>query len=124
MLKRILTTAVFCLALAVCANAQGHHASFSWTLSTDDTTTTCAAPNTCSQTIYRIAGACGTAPTFTTPLSSLSATATTYTDSTIVPGIWCYGLSFTQNGLESAKDFVTVSLPPASQTGFTETGQS
>lgn len=102
------------------AQTVGHSVALSWVLSTDDTTSGCAAPNTCSQTIYRSLGSCTATPTFTTIGSPTSSTAT-FTDTTVVPGTYCYAVTFTQNGLESAKDITTVTLPPFAPTGMAGT---
>lgn len=88
-----------------------HTVALSWVLSTDDTTSGCTAPNTCAQTIYRALGACSTSNTFTS-LASPSASSAAFTDTTVVPGTYCYAVTFTQNGLESVKDTATVILPP------------
>lgn len=78
----------------------GHTAALSWTLSTDDTTSNCAAPSTCSQSVYRSAGACPAA--FGTPYATgLSATVTSFTDATPLFGNSCYAVTFTINGAES-----------------------
>lgn len=95
----------------------GHSVALSWVLSTDDTTTGCAAPNTCSQTVYRAPAACSTSSAFASIATPAASTAT-FTDSSIVPGTYCYAVTFTQNGLESAKDTATVILPPASPSGL------
>src|SRR5215472_7281670 len=109
-LRFLYVLAMLLLLTATLALAQGGHSvSLSWVLSTDDTTAGCAAPNTCSQTVYRASGACSTSSNFVsigTPAASIS----TFTDSTVVPGTYCYAVSFTQNGLESSKDTVTVKL--------------
>lgn len=93
------------------AQVGGHSVALSWVLSTDDTTVGCTAPNTCSQTVYRSLGACSTSSSFTSIATPSSSTAA-FTDLTVVPGTYCYAVSFTQNGLESAKDTATVILPP------------
>jgi len=100
------------------AEAQ-HTVTLSWTLSIDDTTANCATPNTCSETVYRAPGACSATSAFAAIGGSQLPTVITFTDSAVVPGVYCYAVSFTQNGLESAKDSVTVTLPPAQPSGIT-----
>lgn len=107
------------------AQAQGaHSAVLTWTLSTDDVTTSCTAGANCLQNVYRAPGACSPTSSFTllTP-TALGATVTTFTDSTITPGSWCYGVTFEINGLESAKDTATVTLQPSAPTGITATAK-
>lgn len=119
-MKRIL----ICLALFLCigsaVKAQSHSAALTWTLSSDDTTTACAVSGAnCSQAAYRAPGACSSTSVFTALSASLAATATTYTDSTLVPGNYCYAVTFTIGGLTSViyqsgnTNFTAVSLPPA-----------
>jgi hypothetical protein len=98
----------------------GHSAALTWTLSTDDTTTACAVTGAnCSQAVYRGPGACSATSTLTALNSSLSATATSYTDTTITPGQYCYAVSFTIGSETSViyasgnTNFSTVSLLPA-----------
>ncbi len=115
---------LICLALLLCigssVKAQSHSAALTWTLSSDDTTTACAVTGAnCSQAAYRAPGACSSTSVFTALSSSLAATATTYTDSTIVPGQYCYAVTFTIGGLTSViyqagnTNFTAVSLQPA-----------
>lgn len=100
----------------------GHSTALSWTLSADDTTTACTATAGCLQNAYRASGACSATSSFSLLTSTaLSATATTFTDTTVTPGVWCYGVTFEINGLESAKDTVSVTLQPASPTGASAT---
>lgn len=100
----------------------GHSTALTWVLSTDDTTTACTTTANCLQNVYRAAGACSVTSTFSLlTTTSLSSTATAFTDSTVTPGVWCYGVTFSINGLESAKDTVAVTLQPASPTGAAAT---
>lgn len=98
----------------------GHSTALTWTLSTDDNTTACSTTANCLQNVYRASGACTNTFTLLTT-TALSATASAFTDSTVTPGVWCYGVSFGINGLESAKDTVSVTLQPASPTGAAAT---
>lgn len=111
------------LALLMFASvAKAHTVSLAWTISVDDTTNNCVAAGSCHQTVYRAPGACGTATAFVS-LGTLTATQATYTDSTVTPGSWCYALTFTMNGVESARDTVSVSLQqPTAPTGIRVTG--
>lgn len=97
-----------------------HTATLNWTLSVDDVTASCSAAGACSQNVYRAPGACSSSSAFTL-LSSPSATATSYVDATVTPGTWCYGVTFVENGDESVKDTVTVTLQPAPPTGVAGT---
>lgn len=104
------------LLLSVSPAFAQHSAALTWTLSTDDTTAACSAAGaSCSQNVYAAKGACTQTggPIFSL-LSSQSATATVYTDTTITPGTWCYAVTFVLNGSESVKDTAQVSLQPAS----------
>ena len=104
------------------AQAASHSAVLTWVVSTDDTTTACSATGaTCAQNVYRAPSGCAvTNPAFVT-LTSLAATATTYTDSSITPGTWCYSVTFALNGTESVKNTAQVILPPAAPTSLTIT---
>lgn len=56
------------------------------------------------------------------PLNSspLAPGTATYTDTTVVPGVWFYSVESVENGVSSAPAVqVTVSLPPAPPTGLT-----
>ena len=94
-------------------SAAGSHSSvLTWPLSPDDTTANCTAPATCSQNIYRANTGCAVANPPLTLLTSVASTATTYTDSTITPGTWCYSVTFVLSGAESVKNTTqTVVLP-------------
>lgn len=124
--KSLILALLFCCIASFAAQpaaAQTHSATATWNLSTDDTTAACAAPSTCSQNGYKAPGVCSTTSVFT-QFTSLSATATTFTDATITPGKWCYAVTFVLNGSESIvflsgnTNFATVNLPPATQTNL------
>lgn len=89
----------------------GHSITLTWTLSADDTTANCTASAGCAETVYRGNGSC-TSATLTALSSGLVATSATFTDGAPTPGIICYGVTFTINGVESPKDTVTVTLQP------------
>lgn len=102
----------------------GHSTALTWILSADDTTTACTTSANCLQNAYRAAGACSTSSSFTLLTTTpLVATATAFTDSTVTPGVWCYGVTFGINGLESAKDTVSVTLQPAPPSGAAATSK-
>lgn len=91
--------------VSVNPEAQGtqnpHNVVLTWVLSSDDTTTACAAPNTCLQNTYRATGACSATSAFSI-VSSPAATATTLTDTNVSVGqTYCYQVTFEINGLES-----------------------
>ena|SRR5215472_4266326 len=115
----LLSMTVFCLLGLFTGrlNAQTHKATLTWTLSPDDTPMNCSTAGICSQTVYRASGSCGIASNFIV-LATLDQLAITYVDTTIIPGTWCYGVSFSEGGLESVKATVTVSLPPTSPTNL------
>lgn len=97
----------------------GHSTALTWILSVDDTTTACTTTANCLQNVYRASGTCSTSSSFSLlTTTALISTATAFTDSTVTPGVWCYGVTFGINGLESAKDTVSVTLQPASPSGL------
>lgn len=98
----------------------GHSATLTWVLSTDDNSTACTTSANCLQNVYRASGGCSNSFTLLTT-TPLSAAAAQYIDSTITPGVWCYGVTFEINGLESAKDTVAVTLQPAPPSGAAAT---
>jgi hypothetical protein len=100
----------------------GHSTALTWVLSTDDTTTACTTTANCLQNVYRGSGSCSVSTSFSLlTTTSLNATVTAFTDTTVTPGVWCYGVTFGINGLESTKDTVSVTLQPASPTGAAAT---
>jgi len=102
-----------------------HQVNLVWTLSSDDTTTNCPTITSCAQSVYRAAGTCSSTTTFTTALTTLSSSATTYIDTSVVVGqSYCYAVSFTANGTESSKsNQASAVVIPFSPTGFTASGQ-
>src|SRR5215831_17632004 len=91
--------------VSVSPEAQGtqnpHSVVRNWVLSSDDTTTACAAPNTCLQNVYRATGACSATSSFLV-ITSPAATAITFTDTNVSVGqTYCYQVTFEINGLES-----------------------
>ena len=123
-MKNLLRLSVLLLFAVAPAFAQAHSAALTWTLSADDTTTACAVTGAaCTQSVYRASGACSSTSIFTS-LASVSATAVAYTDSTIVPGNYCYAVTFTIGGQTSIiyqsgdTNFASVSLSPSPETGL------
>ena len=122
-MKNLLRLSVLLL-IASPTFAQAHSAALTWVLSSDDTTTACAVTGAaCTQSVYRASGACSSTSIFTS-LASVSATAVAYTDSTIVPGNYCYAVTFTIGGQTSIiyqsgdTNFASVSLSPSPETGL------
>ena len=77
------------------AFAAGHSATLSWAAPSDATSGT-------TYNLYRLAGSCPAAPTTGFTLLSAGITATTYTDSTVTVGSWCYYVTQVQNSTNSA----------------------
>lgn len=125
MKRLIFAVLLLCLGLSSAALPQGSHSAvLNWTLSVDDVTASCTAGANCLQNVYRASGVCSSTSSFTLLTgTALGPTVTTYTDSTITPGQWCYGVTFEINGLESAKDTTTVSLQPSAPTGIAATAK-
>ncbi|HUJ33272.1 MAG TPA: hypothetical protein VLY23_18465 [Candidatus Acidoferrum sp.] len=86
------TTSAACPTSAHCVN-------LSWTAPAD-------ASGSSTYNVYRMAGACpASAPTSTAGFTKLTAApqaATTYSDSTVTPGSWCYVATQVAGALESA----------------------
>lgn len=57
-------------------------------------------PSGTTYTVYRATGLCSGTPTFSKLASAL--TGKTYLDSTVIPGNYCYEVTATLNGMESA----------------------
>lgn len=108
------------LLLGTSARAQSHSVTLSWTVSTDDTTTSCASPNTCLQNVYRATGACSSSSTFSVVSSPLS-TANSFVDSNVSVGqTYCYQVTFVINGFESApSNQVSAVILPSPPSGLT-----
>lgn len=120
----VLTATPRLVAVPMAQAGGGHSTVMTWVLSTDDTTTACVTGANCLQNAYRASGSCSATSSFTLlTATALGATATTFTDSTVTPGVWCYGVTFEINGLESAKDTVTVTLQPAPPSGAAATAK-
>lgn len=119
-----LTVAPRLVAVPAAQAGGGHSAALTWVLSTDDTTTACTTTANCLQNVYRASGACSVSSSFSLlTTTALSSTVTAFTDSTVTPGVWCYGVTFEINGLESNKDTVAVTLQPAPPSGAAATAK-
>src|ERR1700682_5201994 len=114
---KILTLAFGVTLIFFCdaAHAEAHSVSLSWTASTD---------NVAGYNIYRLAGACPTSgSTGFTKITAAIVTGTTYTDSSITPGAYCYYATSTLNGAESApSNFASAVILPAPPTALSTTG--
>ena len=97
------------------APADAHSVSLSWTASTD---------SVAGYNIYRLAGACpASGSTGFTKITAAIVTGTTYTDSSITPGAYCYYATSTVNGAESApSNFASAVILPAPPTALSTTG--
>jgi hypothetical protein len=125
-MKRLIGLAVLlCIAsFAYVPAAKASTVALTWTLSTADTTTACAATGAnCSQTVYRATGPCSSTSVFVS-IATPAVSATSFTDTTPIYGQSCYAVSFTINGVTSVifatgqTDFATVSLPPPPPSGL------
>ena len=75
------------------ANAQAHSVSLAWTASIDSGS---------SYNLYRFSGACPASGTSGfTKITATPITGTSYTDSTVVAGTYCYYATSVLNGAES-----------------------
>lgn len=109
--KRVFFSFVFAAIMPVIASA--HSAQLTFTKSTDDT----AAPGQ-GYTTWRMSGACPANVTTTagfTALNSTLFTTNTYTDSTVIPGTYCYVVTFTAGSASSvpSNTALVVILPQA-----------
>jgi hypothetical protein len=97
--KKVFLGLVLALSLATAASA--HSVTLSWTKSTDDT-----GASGQGYTIYRLTGACTasntTSTTGFTALNTSLLEATTFTDTTVGAGTYCYVLTFTSASTASA----------------------
>jgi hypothetical protein len=83
------------LFVPVQAFAASHQAVLNWTASSD------AVPSS-TYSIFRASGACPAAPGTGFTLLASGVTGTTFTDTTITVGTWCYYVEQVQNGTNSA----------------------
>ncbi len=114
-MKRLLIVATF-LILAPAAMAAPHSVTLSWTASTD------AGVN---YNVYRISGTCPATATGFTQLNASAVTTTTYTDSGMVPGKWCYYVTSTLGGAESLpSNMASAVILPSAPTAVTITSSN
>lgn len=87
----------FCsfFAPVVAQAATGHSATLTWAAPSDATTGT-------TYSVYRMSGACPSAPGTAFSLLAAGITTTSYTDSTVTVGTWCYYVEQVQNSTNSA----------------------
>lgn len=120
-LKRILAVSVLAITLPVMASA--HSVALSFTKSTDDTGATGQ-----GYTAWRLSGTCPASVTTTTGFTSLNSTlftGTTFTDSTVIPGNYCYVLTFTAASASSVPSNTAAAvILPAAPTNVTVTGSN
>jgi hypothetical protein len=73
-------------------------------------------------TVYRATGLCSGTPTFSTLATGV--TVLTYTDATVTPGNYCYQVTATVNGVQSApSNSVLAPVPAFAPTALTFTVQ-
>lgn len=90
---------------AILAKAQTtHSATLTWTDTLNPATGT-------TYNIYRATGLCSGTPTFSKLASAVAAK--TYADSTVTPGNYCYEVTATVNGVESAPSNTALATVPA-----------
>ena len=92
-MKKILLTSFLMFTTLALAQAATHSAAVSWTASVDSSTAL-------TYTISRGTGAC---TPIVPPLTVLKAgvIATSYSDTTVVPGSYCYSITAVMNGMSS-----------------------
>lgn len=116
-LSKLLLGLIFLFAIPTFA--QAHSVSLGWTKSTDDTGVTGQ-----GYTIYRMSGSCPTtAPTTTTGFTALNtallaAGTVAYTDTTVIPGTYCYLATFTAaSAVSGVSNDAAATILPAAPTG-------
>ncbi len=93
-MKRILAFALFVMISAVALVAQsGHSATLTWTDTQNPAGTTYA--------VYRATGLCSGSPAFSKVADAL--TEKTYQDAAVTSGNYCYAVTATSGGVESAQ---------------------
>lgn len=98
---KLLLLALFAVAIAA---AQSQH---SVTLTWSDTTN----PSGTTYNVYRAQGLCSGTPTFSKLAAAVPAK--TYLDSTVTPGNYCYEVTATANGMESAPSNTALAPVPS-----------
>lgn len=103
-MRKTLTCLLLILASTAVARAQSTHTvTASWTDGKNPTGVT--------YTVYRATGLCSGTPTFAKLATGVSVL--TYVDSTVTPGNYCYEVTATVNGVESAPSNTALGTVPA-----------
>jgi hypothetical protein len=106
------------IALLLCGNAQAQAATHSVTLTWVDGKN----PFGVTYTVYRTVGLCSGTPTFSKLATGI--TVLTYSDTTVIPGPYCYTATATVAGVESAQAIpVQVTVPAFAPTALAATVQ-
>jgi len=117
-MKRFFIVVVLLFAFCSLASAQTattHNVTLSWTDTLNPATGT-------TYSVYRATGLCSGTPTFSKIATAL--TAKTYSDTTVTPGPYCYTVTATFNGVESAQsNTVQPNVPAFVPSGLTFTVQ-
>lgn len=119
--KKTLLGFLFALAMPIMASA--HSVTLGFTKSTDDTGATGQ-----GYTTWRQSGTCPASVTTTAGFTSLNSTLFTvasYTDSTVIPGNYCYIVTFTAAAATSVpSNTAGATILPAAPTNVTVTGSN
>ena len=98
-----LLLAILALAALLAAQTLQHSVVLTWTDSANPTGTT--------YSVYRATGLCSGTPTFSKLATAVSGL--TYTDQTVQPGNYCYQVTATANGVESAPSNTALAPVPS-----------
>jgi len=116
MLRKIIRLAFFAIFLLLCTadHAQAHSVTLTWTSSTDAGVT---------YNVYRLSGACpATVTAGFSKITPSSIAATTFTDSAMAPGTYCYYATSVLNGAESLpSNLATAVILPGAPTAMSTT---
>lgn len=106
---------LFCLVLSMSAQqAATHSATLTWTDNANPAGTT--------YSVYRASGLCSGTPTFSKIASAVAVK--TYQDTTVTPGNYCYAVTATSGGMESAQsNSVLAPVPSFAPSGLSITVQ-
>lgn len=114
---RSLSLLLFAVMLCPAAHAQAHSVSLAWTASTDGGTVN----------VYRIPGSCPSSTTTGngTKLTAAPVAGTTYVDSTVLVGSYCYYVTAVLSGAESVpSNLVPAVILPSAPTAVHTTATS
>ena len=100
-LRTVTTLILLCAAVAV-AQTQ-HTATLTWADTSNPAGTT--------YSVYRATGLCSGTPTFSKIASAIAVK--TYVDNTVTPGNYCYAVTATANGMESAQSNLALAPVPS-----------